>query len=133
MVSEWVPSDEEDTGTRPIQKMYLYASGRSVQSIQLEYLLLDGSTKLRERHGNTTGDPNVISFDESEVLTGLEGGTYGSYIYQITFLTYRQDGSNARYGPFGMDSQKCFSVYGNVMGFSGNVAEAVNGISVYYI
>ena len=120
----------------PITKVtkILVHSGNVLNSLQLEYLLLGGSTARGKRYGKPSEELTVIDIKDTEVLRGVLGKSDGDCIDQITFLSHDYDGNaDKTYGPFGRTGSRPFSAYGNIMGITGNAGEQVNGLSLYYI
>ena len=126
------PDESFLTPVVKVTKIYISSEG-GVNSIQFQYLLYGGKTQLGQIHGTVRGKMTVINVEKSEHLTGIEGKSDGLFINQLTFLTWRSDGSTAQYGPFGTTGSQPFSSYGNVMGLAGNAGNMLNGISVYYV
>ena len=119
-----------------ISKIHIY-SNDTVMGLQVEYLLYDGSTLVGGFHGSTIrATLTTITFDEAEVLTGIEGlvTEIGDHIQQMTFVTWIRGGSIGRHGPYGRTGYyRPFATYGShILGFSGNAGYSLNGISVYY-
>lgn len=109
-----------------------------VPSVQFEYLLLGGGTKLGERHGTefAAGNLTTITFDEGEQLIELRGKTgemYYDYIDQLSFTTLKKGGVYARYGPFGKLGRTDFLFKGNICGFFGSSGSYVFGLGAYFV
>ncbi len=109
-----------------------------MNSIQVEYLLFDGRTVLGQQHGTDfRGTLHTITFEESAMLTGIEGKVSddGSHIDQLTFLRFKRGGVIERLGPYGgteIVMMRPFATYSWILGFSGNVGYSLNGLSIYY-
>ena len=131
--------DNINLGVPPIigiSRLYVWHNSL-VPSIQIEYLLLGGGTKLGERHGTAfaSGNLTTVTFDEGEQLIELRGKTgemYYAYIDQLSFTTLKEGGVYARYGPFGKLGNADFLFQGNICGFFGSSGSYVFGLGAYY-
>jgi hypothetical protein len=110
----------------PVTKIskILVHHGDAVNSLQTEYKLLNGSTRLAGRNGGDGENFTTVSLEYGEELTGMNGmvveGPWSfDFIGQITFMSRKKDGSTAVYGPFGKSGSKPISVRGHILGFTG--------------
>ena len=111
------------------QKFYLW-----IQSIQVTYLLANGSTYTAAKHGWATGGTlRSFTLEDDEVIIRVEGkANYKNLVNQLTFIT-RKANSTARYGPYGGWGTTAFSVEGYVVGFYGRAGALLDAIGVYYL
>lgn len=109
----------------------LIRHGDSLDSIQVEYQLLNGSMQLGKMHGGDGGNLTIINLDKQQII-GLECKTQYRYVDQLSLTTKYDDGSTAVYGPFGRLGSQSYSAYGNVLGFYGRDGALINGIGIYY-
>ena len=103
--------------------------GYYINSLQVQYQLLDGSTRLGEKHGTDIGNHTIITFEHGEELVKLKGKVVpsgiiilpGRVLGQITFISQKKDGTTAVYGPFGKtgDEEKPITASGHMLGFAG--------------
>lgn len=106
----------------------------SINSIQVEYLLLDNSTHLGEKHGGVGNNSITIELEYTENIITLEGESQGLTVDQLSFITRNsKDGMLKRYGPYGKGGEEFFSVNQDIVGFVGfSTADIINTVSVYY-
>ena len=118
-----------------ITKLHISVGPYWVQSLQAEYLLLGGATIMGAKHGNSSWPVTTISFDEGEVIRGLEGevSVPDGVVSQVTIATQKEGGGEARYGPFGTMGTTPFSIHGSVLGFHGSVGKSLNKLGAYYV
>ena len=106
-------------------------------ALQVEYLLLDGSTLLGKKHGGKyPGNLTTIKLKKGEQIIQVSGkmdATYFTYLNQISFITRDRRGVCTKYGPFGIVGGNEFEFSGNVYGFYGTISGNVYGIGFYYI
>lgn len=127
--------DEPDKLYAPVSRMNalkIYHED-AVDAISTVYTVLNGDIYQTYKHGGPGGIETVIYFSIDEAIIGVEGSTDGQYIHQIKFLTQHQrNGTVKGYGPFGKAASKQFSLYGNILGFSGSYINYIHSFSVYY-
>ena len=115
-----------------INKIFI-RHGDSIDSIQMEYLLLDNTTQMGDMHGGPGGNLSTIELDYMEEITRIEGETKGLYIDQLAIITKKSDGTEKHYGPFGKGGKEYFSFNeNNIIGIVGFSENFINSISVYY-
>ena len=107
--------------------------GNQVDSIQVTYLLADGTTYTAGKHGGRGGSPSSFTLAEDEMITRIEGKTNNVLVDQVTFITKKADGTTKQYGPYGKTGQTPFSVDGYVVGFHGRAGNLLDGLGVYYL
>ena len=119
-----------------MSKLYIN-HGITLNSLQVEYQLLDGSRLLGKKYSgalDSYGNLTIIDIGDREQIIGVECKmeTYYNYIDQITFISRKGNGHVVIYGPFGRLGKKSFSVHGSIVGFFGEASNIINGIGVYY-
>ena len=87
-----------------------------VDSIQVTYLLADGTTFTAGKHGGPGGISSSFVLAQDEMIIRVEGKTDDVIVDQVTFITKRADGTLTKYGPYGKTGQTPFSVDGYVRG-----------------
>ena len=115
-----------------------------MNSIQAQYQLIGGGTRLGKRFGGAKESSRltVVKFESDEEILRIEGTAVpDSVLCQLTFVS-RRDNTTAptRYnGPFGtpcvLDGSTRFSVAGRVLGFFGTSDQQLYvpyGLGVYY-
>lgn len=134
------PFDDRVDGRAPpivgISKIFIWHAN-IIGAFQIEYILLGDSTVLGELHGwNSSPNRNLttVSFDKGEQLIEVHGKVGdGKFVYQMTFITKKEGGGNAQYGPFGVSGNELFSFFGNIYGFFGHSGSMVDRIGMYYL
>lgn len=127
--------DRADITTPPIleiAQLHIW-NGDFIDAIQVEYAVLGGSFLLGKKHGGNSGNLTTVTFDEGEHIVALLGQTGDNYLNQLTFVTMKANGSEAKYGPFGNTGKDPFSVHGNILGFYGYAGSLLDKIGVYFI
>lgn len=117
-----------------VTKIFVH-HGKEVNSIQMEYQLHGGGTRLGDKHGGATGTLTTIQFGYGESLVeirGKLGGLLHQSIKQLTFVSRKIDGSKTVYGPFGKRGYKSFSVSGNIIGYTGKAGSTFDSLGVFY-
>ena len=117
-----------------IKKLFIYHE-KMIVSIQAQYQLLDGVTRLGSKFGGRGGSLTVVKFEDDEEILSIKGNSAVDRICQLTFVSRRHNISNPMLynGPFGWGSCSMpFSVTGNVLGFSGIAADTIIALGVYY-
>ena len=111
------------------------SSGNQLDSIQVTYLLKDGSLYKAPKHGGSiTRYPSRISLASDEYVAKVEGTTSGSLINQLTITTKRPSELQTRvYGPFGKTAgDRNFTLTESfILGFLGSSSDHLNSIGVY--
>ena len=121
-----------------ISKIFIsHMHGNGVNSLRVEYQLLDGSTKLGEKNGGDYGDLTTISLGYGEDLIGLKVGVLRGLFStnitsQLTFISRKKDGNTAVYGPFGQEGDIETTVNGHILGFTGTTNKFVLSLGVFY-
>lgn len=133
--------DKINLGVPPIvgiSKLHIWHDSL-IPAIQIEYLLLGGSTRLGDMHGTeyAAGNLTTITLEEGERLVQLRGKTgdfFFDYINQLSFTTIKKGGVYVRYGPFGKLGNVNFrSRWKKICGFFGSSGPYVFGLGVYYM
>lgn len=107
---------------------------KQVGSIEIMYLLSNGSYYQGPRHGDPLSPPGVrIVLNEDEYIENVEGQTDGNVINQLTFTTRGPEYERKIYGPFGGSGPLSFSFEGFIVGFHGRSGKHFNQIGVYYL
>ena len=119
-----------------ISKIFI-SHGDRVYSLQVEYQLLDGGTKLGEKNGGDDGDLTTVSFSNGEELIGLKVGiivgSFDNMTSQLTLISRKKDGGTAVYGPFGKEADKQITVNGRILGFTGAAtSELIVSLGIFY-
>lgn len=110
------------------------SSGNQVDSIQVTYLLKNGSLYKAPKHGGSTHNPSRISLASDEYVAKIEGTTSGSLINQLAITTKRPNELQTRvYGPFGKTAgdQNFTLTESFILGFLGSSSDHLNSIGVY--
>ena len=107
--------------------------GNQIDSIQVTYLLADGSTYSAEKHGGSGGSLSSFNLAEDEMIIRVEGKTNNALVDQVTFITRKANGTEGKYGPYGKTGATPFSVDGYVVGFFGRAGNLLDGLGVYYL
>jgi Jacalin-like lectin domain len=107
-------------------------SGDYVDSVQLVYMLRDGSRVAGPQHGGTGGRLGVFQLDADEYLTGISGRT-GSYIDSIQFQTNKR--SSPTFGGRGGDREFRIDAPSNaqVTGFVGRAGQYVDALGLAFM
>ena len=113
-----------------------------VAAIQVEYLLLGGSTLLGKQHGYTPAtsyNTTTITLEDGEELISLQGKTSViekevGIIGQLILTTMARNGEVETYGPFGNEGSEPFIINGNILGIHGTFHfGGLNSIGAYYL
>jgi hypothetical protein len=105
-------------------------SGSEVDSIQMSYLLSDGTTYDGPAHGGSGGSPTTINFAPSEKILAIVGRS-GSEIDQLNFLTITDTGQRNTYGPYGGDGGDQFILNAEVLGIFGRSGSELDAVGFY--
>lgn len=109
-----------------ISKISLY-HGQEVFTLQMEYQLHGGGTRLGQQIGGVSGNLTTIEFGPGEQLVGAKGlvlnWTY-NYLAELSFISRKRNQETVVYGPYGglyWDfTGTPFSILGNAVGFAGS-------------
>ena len=104
-----------------------------INSIQVTYLLFDGTLYNAPRHGSSIGYSVSITLNEDERFIRVEGMESASVITQLIFISKNSSGIESTHGPFGGPGETSFSIGGYILGFLGYASTAVHGLKVYYL
>ena len=107
--------------------------GNQVDSIQVTYLLADGTTYTAPRHGGSGGSSSSFTLADDERIVRMEGKTNNVLVDQVTFITMKADGTQKSYGPFGKTGKTSFSVEGYIIGFYGRSGNLLDALGAYYL
>ncbi len=107
--------------------------GNQVDSIQVTYLLADGSTYAAPKHGGSGGSASSFTLAENEMIIRVEGKTNNVLVDQVTFITRTPDGTEHTHGPYGKTGETPFFVEGYVVGFFGRAGNLLDGLGTYYL
>ncbi len=108
--------------------------GDQVDSIQVTYILSNGSLFETPRRGKLSDQPLVnITLTPEESITKIEGKTNGALVDQLTITTVGPDYERKVYGPFGKTGLLSFSFEGHVIGFHGGYGDLLDKIGVYSV
>lgn len=116
-----------------VSRIFIYHSDQ-IDSIQLEYMLHGGGTRLGSKNGGKGGNLTTISFSNKEGLVGIKGAIKpktsidGPHISQLSFVSNKTHEGVVTYGPFGKDYNETFSVRGNIFGYSGYIGGLPTGL-----
>lgn len=106
-----------------ISKLHIW-HGVMVDGLQMEYILLGGSTRLGKLHGNDTVSYTTLTMDRGEQIVELKlngGNSLYDFLNQISLSSVKPGGVATNYGPFGtVTGSQDYSVHGNIFGFMGN-------------
>lgn len=133
------PFDDRVDGRVPpiigISRLFIWHHN-IVSAIQVEYRQLGDGTLLGDKHGGKNNQNlTTITFDRGEQMKEIRGqiGESPKFIHQLTFITRKEGGGNAQYGPFGLPGQESFSLVGDIYGLIGSSGTQVDRIGVYYL
>ena len=108
--------------------------GSHINSIQVTYLLGNGSLREAPRHGGNGSSSSSIILSENERIVRVEGSTDGTVINHLVFISNDSNGTEKAYGPYGTPGQVHFNVVGYILGFRGKANDAdVTSLAVYYL
>ena len=128
--------ENPDTDYPPVVKVHkliVYYWTDSVHSLQVEYNLLGGGTRLGALHGdNSKGNSTTIQLGDDETVITINGKLDYQKIFlnELSFGTKRRNGSVTVYGPFGNGSVP-FAIQGNIIGFTGTASNFLQAIGAY--
>ena len=119
-------------------KLFIH-HGSKVDSLQAQYLLHGGKTRLGKRFGGTGGNPTTLKFSSDEVFVGVEGRLDSIFddINEMSFISWNVKNEWTIYGPFGLngDPERPFSFNNNrsILGYKGDILHnTMNSIVLYY-
>lgn len=136
-----VPFDDLQDSRKPgVLKVHSIEIGSSfrLDSIQVTYLLSDGSLYKAPRHGKGLFETDTITLAADEYLETLEGKTNGKYINELVITTFLTGEKTRRvYGPYGMERQNVaqnFVLEGHMIAIHGSAKGALlNSIGAYVL
>lgn len=106
--------------------------GKTIDSLQAEYMLEDGSSFVADKHGGIGGCESYIEFSDGEVITEIHGSANGAGVHQLTFITSVTGGARKEYyGPYGTTGSITFSVKSKIIGFYGKCGDILDAIGFY--
>ena len=107
------------------------SSGNQIDSIQVTYLLSNGSLFHAPTHGKPSHPPINITFGTDERIVKIEGKTNNQLVDQLTITTVGPAYERRVYGPFGITGQIEWSLEGHIIGFFGRSGDLLDSIGVY--
>ena len=116
-------------GIRKIDISY----GSQINSIQVTYLLADGTLYMAPRHGGSGNFSSSILLAEGERIVRVEGTTNGSAISHLAFTSKNPSAIENTYGPYGEIGHIGFNLEGYILGFRGHASTILQGLRVYYL
>ena len=115
-------------GIRHVNIFYV----NQINSIQVTYLLADGTLYNAPRRGSSIGYNTSIALNEDERFIRIEGMEIDSGITQLIFTSKNSSGIESTHGPFGGTGGTPFSIEGYILGFRGYASSAIHGLSAFY-
>ena len=103
-----------------------------IDSIQVTYLLTDGSTYIAPKHGGDGGSETNVEFDEGEEIVKVLASV-NRLVVQLTFFTKSANGIEKKYGPFGEKGATPYQVTGKMVGVFGRSGELLEAIGFYMV
>ena len=127
-----VASVKDETGQSLVTGIHLIniSYGDIIDSIQVVYILANGSLYQAPRQGNATDKFTVIHLAPEEHVTLIETLHNGSLINQLTITTVGPDVRKI-YGPFGTPALLQASMEGYIIGFFGRSTNILTFLGVY--
>ena len=104
-----------------------------INSIQVTYLLADGTLYNAPRRGSSIGYSASIALNKDERFIRIEGMESASGIIQLIFTSKNSSGIESMHGPFGGTGGTPFNIEGYILGFRGFASSAIHGLSTYYL
>ena len=104
-----------------------------INSIQVTYLLADGTLYNAPRRGSSIGYSTSIALNEDECFIRIQGMQSASGITKLIFISKNSSGIERMHGPFGGTGVAPFSIEGYILGFRGYASSAIHGLSAYYL
>ena len=104
-----------------------------INSIQVTYLLADGTLYNAPRRGSSIGYSTSIALNEDERFIRIEGMQSASGVTQLIFISKNSSGIERTHGPFGGTGVAPLSIEGYILGFRGFASSAIHGLSAYYL
>jgi eukaryotic-like serine/threonine-protein kinase len=111
-----------------VVEVHIY-SGEAIASLQMLYLLPDGSSRPGPRHGGLHGQHSIFRLDSDEYITGLSGRC-GDYVYSIRIHTNKRTSSLFGGSRGSRDFQIDVSPGKRTVGFSGRAGDYVDAIGL---
>ena len=106
-------------------------AGDQVDSIQVDYILGDGSTFKAPLRGGLGGDPYSFTLAPDEYIYKVVGKTNNYIVDQLTFHVKNKAGVTKTYGPYGKTGDTPFSKVGKVVAFHGGAGDLLDRIGFY--
>ena len=104
-----------------------------INSIQVTYLLADGTLYTAPRRGGYGGSSSSIILGENKRIVYVAWATIGSVISHLRFFSKNSNGTEKQHGPFGVVTQMFFEVVGYILGFKGHSSSVLHGLGVYFL
>ena len=104
-----------------------------VNSIQVTYLLADGTLYTAPRHGSYGGSTSSFVLAKDERIVLVVAATNGSVITSLKFKSENSNGFEEQHGPFGEVTLETIEVVGYILGFKGHSSSVLHGIAVYFL
>ena len=103
-----------------------------VHSIQMTYLLADGTTYVAPQHGVKHGHEKYIEFDAGEEIVMVAGKIFRSqHVAMLVFVTKTANGIEKKYVFAGAHSGIPFRVSGKILGIFGRCGYLLNSVGFY--
>ena len=106
-------------------------AGNQVDSIQVDYVLADGSIFKAPLHGGEGGDRYSFTLGSGEYICKVEGKTNHTIVDQLTFHVRNAAGATKTYGPYGKTGEDRFSKEGKIVAFHGGAGSLLDYIGFY--
>ena len=106
-------------------------AGDQVDSIQVDYVISDGSIWSSPRHGGWGGRYNSFTLESDEYIWKVEGKTNKHVVDQLTFHVKNAAGDSKSYGPYGRTGNTPFSKEGKIVAFHGGAGGLLDRIGFY--
>ena len=120
-------------------KSLRFVQGSRVDSIQVTYLLADGSTYATDMHGRAKeafSKETYIELAKGEEIVKVVGKTNGFRIGRLVFITKTANGTERRYGPLlnlGASGEGPFTVVGKILGLFGRSDYFLDAVGFYFV
>ena len=119
-----------------VHSIALTYTDQSVESIQVTYLLSNGSYYQAPRHGgNSSSNPSVnIKLASGEHVEEIKGKGGDNLVDQLLFTVVKpEDRLVKEYGPYGASGDQEFSLKGYVVGVYGSSGDFLDNVGVYQL
>ena len=110
------------TGIRKINICY----DSQINSIQVTYLLADGTLYTAPRHGSYGGSTSSFVLAKDERIVLVVAATNGSVITSLKFMSENSNGFEEQHGPFGEVTLETMEVVGYILGFKGHSSSVLH-------